>query len=151
MKKFLCFDRKDKYMKEDQSKKKFKASKSEEEWRKELSPESYHVLREQGTEPPFQNEYHDYKEKGIYCCAGCGTPLFTSQKKYDSGTGWPSFYQPVSEENLGTREDKKFGMTRTEVHCSACGGHLGHVFKDGPKPTGLRYCMNSAALKFKKE
>lgn len=138
-------------MNEDNSKKKPKVSKTEKEWQEQLSPESFHVLREKGTEAPFKNKYHDNKEKGTYHCAGCQSALFSSEKKFDSGTGWPSFSQPISEEDLETEEDKKFGMIRTEVHCSRCGGHLGHVFNDGPKPTGLRYCMNSAALKFKNE
>lgn len=123
--------------------------KSEEEWKKELSAEEYWILREKGTEAPFTGKYCDYKEKGTYTCAGCGTRLFGSEAKFDSGTGWPSFFQPLEQENLTTQEDRSLGRKRTEVLCSHCGGHLGHVFNDGPQPTGKRYCINSAALKFK--
>lgn len=127
----------------------FEVIKTEKDWKEKLSPEAFHVLREKGTEAPFKNKYHDSKEKGTYYCAGCGNALFSSETKFDSGTGWPSFNRSISEKSLGTKEDKEFGMVRTEVHCAVCGGHLGHVFNDGPKPTGLRYCMNSAALTFK--
>jgi peptide-methionine (R)-S-oxide reductase len=127
-----------------------KIEKSEEEWKKTLTPEQYHVLREKGTERPFTGEYADTHDDGIYRCAGCGSPLFSSDTKYESGSGWPSFYQPVATDALETETDRKFGMARTEVLCAKCGGHLGHVFPDGPEPTRLRYCMNSAALKLEK-
>lgn len=128
-----------------------KNSKSEEEWRKDLSPEQYRVLRECGTEPPFMNAYYNLKEKGEYRCAGCGKLLFHSTEKYDSGTGWPSFYAPADPEAVKESEDDSHGMQRVEVLCSSCGGHLGHVFNDGPEPSGLRYCINSASLDFKKQ
>ncbi|MDX1957627.1 MAG: peptide-methionine (R)-S-oxide reductase MsrB [Leptospiraceae bacterium] len=125
--------------------------KTEEEWKKILSTDAYQVLRKKGTERAFTGKYHDNKEKGVYICAGCGQELFSSDTKFDSGTGWPSFFEPISSQNVGTETDKSFFMTRTEVHCSRCGGHLGHVFSDGPKPTGLRYCINSVSLGFKKK
>jgi peptide-methionine (R)-S-oxide reductase len=125
-----------------------KVVKTEEEWKKALTPEQYHVLRKKGTERAFTGEYHDHKGKGTYVCAACGLPLFSSETKYDSGTGWPSFWQPIDPKNIGTEEDRSFFSVRTEVHCARCGGHLGHVFTDGPRPTGLRYCMNSVSLKF---
>jgi peptide-methionine (R)-S-oxide reductase len=125
--------------------------KSEEEWKAQLSPEAYYVLRERGTERAFTGKYAKSKAKGIYLCAGCQNPLFSSETKFESGTGWPSFYQPISPESVLELEDRSYGMIRTEVECSQCGGHLGHVFDDGPKPTGLRYCLNSAALEFVKK
>ena len=126
----------------------FEVTKTEAEWRAILTPEQFAVLREEATEPPFRNAYFDNKAAGIYRCAGCEAELFSSSTKFVSGTGWPSFWQPIRETAIGTKTDWKLVLPRTEVHCSSCGGHLGHVFKDGPQPTGLRYCINSAALKF---
>ena len=128
-----------------------KVRKTEEEWRSELSKEQYRVLREKGTERPFSGEYDHVFEDGTYRCAGCGAELFRSETKYDSGCGWPAFYAPASGEAIDEDSDMTFGMIRTEVMCSNCGGHLGHVFPDGPQPTGLRYCINSAALKLEEE
>lgn len=128
-----------------------KIIKSDEEWKKILNEEAFKILRKKGTERAFTGKYHDFKEKGIYICAACGHELFSSETKYDSGTGWPSFFKPIKNENVGEEIDKGFFMTRTEVHCARCGGHLGHVFPDGPQPTGLRYCINSASLDFKKK
>jgi peptide-methionine (R)-S-oxide reductase len=127
-----------------------KLIKSDEEWKKELTPEQYRILREKGTERAFTGEYWDNHEEGIYVCAGCGEPLFHSNTKFDSGTGWPSYYAALNERNIEEQRDMSFGMIRTEVHCAKCGGHLGHLFDDGPKPTGMRYCINSGSLKFKK-
>lgn len=130
-----------------ESKKTFEIAKSPEEWKKLLTPTQYHVLRDHGTERPGTSPLNQEKRKGVYACAGCELPLFASDTKYESGTGWPSFYQPLPDA-IGTTTDRSLLMTRTEVHCRRCGGHLGHVFNDGPKPTGLRYCMNGVALKF---
>jgi peptide-methionine (R)-S-oxide reductase len=127
-----------------------KVEKTDDEWRKELTPEQYHVLREAGTERAFTGAYWDHHEKGVYHCAACGLALFSSDTKFDSGTGWPSYYAPISEGNIIKETDRSFGMSRTEVKCRRCGSHLGHVFDDGPRPTGLRYCMNSVSLKFEK-
>lgn len=127
-----------------------KLNKSEAEWQNELTPEQFRILRQKGTERAFTGEYYKNEESGIYLCAGCGQELFSSETKYESGSGWPSYWKPVDQNVVELHEDKAFGMTRTEVTCSKCGGHLGHVFPDGPKPTGLRYCINSASLKFHK-
>ncbi len=124
--------------------------KSDEEWKKSLDPQEYHVLREKGTERPFTGKYHAEKSRGVYRCRGCGAALFSSDTKFDSGTGWPSFSEVMANENVVTREDRSHFMTRTEVLCAKCGGHLGHVFPDGPTPTGLRYCINSCSLDLEK-
>ena len=128
-----------------------KIEKTEEQWRRELSAEQFHVLREKGTEAPFSGEYDHLFEAGTYRCAGCGAELFASDAKYDSGCGWPAFSAPAAEDAIDEEADASHGMVRTEVLCAACGGHLGHLFPDGPHPTGLRYCINSAALRFDEE
>ncbi len=129
----------------------FSVKKSEEEWRKALTPEAYQVLREKGTERPFSGKYYTLTDKGTYSCAACGETLFSSTTKFDAGCGWPSFYEALDKTKIKENRDTSHGMIRIEVVCAKCGGHLGHVFDDGPNPTGLRYCINSVSLEFKKE
>ena len=128
-----------------------RVEKSDSEWRRELTPQQYRVLREKGTEPPFTGKYWNEHADGVYRCAACGNELFDASTKFESGTGWPSFYQPIEGAHVATEEDRSLFMRRTEVHCARCGGHLGHLFDDGPQPTGLRYCINSASLELDRE
>ncbi|MBW7958132.1 MAG: peptide-methionine (R)-S-oxide reductase MsrB [Anaerolineae bacterium] len=129
----------------------YKVQKTDAEWRAQLTPEQYHVTREQGTERPFSGAFNYNEEKGIYTCIGCGAELFSSEHKFDAGCGWPSFWAPLVAEHIDEETDRRFFMVRTEVHCANCGAHLGHLFDDGPEPTGMRYCINSVSLDFVKD
>lgn len=128
-----------------------KIRKTEDQWRAQLSADEYHVAREKGTERAFTGQFWDHHDDGTYTCVGCGAPLFDAATKFDSGSGWPSYFAPVAADAVETESDSKFGMERTEIHCARCESHLGHVFPDGPQPTGMRYCLNSASLGFKKK
>ena len=148
----FCQDKSKQYAhNSNEGKKEYEISKSESEWKNTLSPEEYEVLRKKGTEYAFTGKFYEFKEKGIFTCAGCGNELFDSKTKYNSGSGWPSFYKPIDKNNIDLEIDKSLGSVREEILCSKCGGHLGHVFNDGPKPTGLRYCVNSVSLHFIKK
>ena len=136
--------------KDETTKEKSAVTKNDDQWKQELSPEQYKVLRCSATEAPFTGQYYDHHETGTYLCAGCGAPLFSSSAKYESGSGWPSYFQPINDAALRQKKDLSGGMVRVEITCAKCGGHLGHLFPDGPKPTGMRYCINSAALDFRK-
>ena len=148
----FCQDKSRQYADDsNEGKKEYEVIKSESEWKNTLSPEEFEVLRKKGTEYAFTGKFYEFKEKGIFTCAGCGNELFDSKTKYNSGSGWPSFYKPIDKNNIDLEIDKSLGSAREEILCSKCGGHLGHVFADGPKPTGLRYCVNSVSLHFIKK